>query len=32
MEIRAIRSDADYKATLTAVSVLIELDPEADFP
>ena len=30
MEIRTIRSEADYKAILTEVSALVELDPDAD--
>ena len=32
MEIRLIRSEADYKVLLAEVSALIELDPDADFP
>ena len=30
MEIRPIRSEADYKAMLAEVSMLIKLDPDAD--
>ena len=30
MEIRPIRSEADYKAMLAEVSAFIELDPDAD--
>jgi HTH-type transcriptional regulator/antitoxin HigA len=32
MEIKAIRTDADYKAALQEVSVLIDLDPELNTP
>ena len=32
MQIRPIRSEADYKAMLAEVSALIELDPEPDSP
>ena len=32
VEIRLIRSEADYKVLLAEVSALIELDPDADFP
>lgn len=32
MEIRAIRTEADYLATLQEVSVLIDLDPMVDSP
>lgn len=32
MEIRPIRTEADYKATLKVVSRLVELDPEIDTP
>jgi len=32
MEVRAIRSDADYRAMLARVSALIDLDPAPDTP
>lgn len=32
VEIRLIRSEADYKVLLAEVSALIELDPDADSP
>lgn len=32
MQIRPIRSEADYKAMLAEVSALIDLDPDADSP
>lgn len=32
MEINAIRTEADYLAALQDISVLIDLDPEADSP
>ena len=32
MEIRPIRTEADYKATLKVVSSLVELDPDIDTP
>ena len=32
MEIKAIRTEADYRAALQEVSALIDLDPEADSP
>lgn len=32
MEIKAIRTEADYLAALRVVSALVDLDPEADSP
>lgn len=32
MEIRPIRTEADYKAALKVVSRLVELDPDIDTP
>lgn len=32
MEIKAIRTEADYLATLREVSILIDLDPAVDTP
>lgn len=32
MEVRAIRDEASYRATLARVSALIDLDPEPDSP
>ncbi|HEX5785592.1 MAG TPA: transcriptional regulator, partial [Burkholderiaceae bacterium] len=32
MEIKAIRTEADYLAALSEVSALIDLDPAADTP
>ena len=32
MEVRPIRGDADYRATLAQVSDLVDLDPHADSP
>ena len=32
MEIRPIRTEADYKAALKTVSRLVELDPDIDTP
>lgn len=32
MEVRAVRNEASYRATLAQVSALIDLDPEPDTP